>query len=169
MAPFNAIITVITVTIFIPMIMTTCRFSTIIVLELLTFTVAMYVTFEATPGPPPDGFEHFGVALMTMFQLMLGLSEVEVLYEASHPWVAVTLFVLFVLLTYVLVLNALIAMMSNTCSLVSEEKVVLISMVMRRRRGIVVMMLMMMRHMHCSVIKMLIYKKSPKQCQWLWQ
>ena len=99
------------------------RFSTIIVLELLAFSVAMYITFVATPGPLPEGFRHLGTTCMTMFKLMLGLTDVEVLYDAAQPWLAIALFVLFVLLTYILMLNALIAMMSNTCSLVSENKV----------------------------------------------
>ena len=92
-------------------------------MELLSFSVAMYITFVATPGPLPEAFSHLGTTSMTMFKLMLGLTEVEVLYDAAHPWLAITLFVLFVLLTYILMLNALIAMMSNTCSLVSENKV----------------------------------------------
>ncbi|KAK7478457.1 hypothetical protein BaRGS_00030303, partial [Batillaria attramentaria] len=98
------------------------RFSAIIVLELLAFSVAMYVTFLPTPGGIPDEFEHLGVTLMTMFKLMLGLTDIEVLYEAPQKWMAVTLFVMFTLITYVLMLNALIAMMSSTCSLVSEDK-----------------------------------------------
>ncbi|XP_076436173.1 transient receptor potential cation channel subfamily V member 6-like [Babylonia areolata] len=99
------------------------RFSTIIVLELVAFCAAMYITFLSTPGPMPEEFEHFGMTVLTMFKLMLGLGEVEVLGRASHPWLSITLFVLFVVLTYLLMLNALIAMMSNTCSLVSENKV----------------------------------------------
>jgi hypothetical protein len=51
------------------------------------------------------------------------LDLVQILQEASHTWLAILLFVMFVLLTYILMLNALIAMMSNTCSLVSENKV----------------------------------------------
>ncbi|KAK7487388.1 hypothetical protein BaRGS_00021350 [Batillaria attramentaria] len=98
------------------------RFSTIIVLVLLAFSVAMYITYLPMAGPLPDEFEHLGATFLTMFNLMLGLTEITVLYSAPYPWLAISLFVLFILLTYLLMLNALIAMMSNTCSLVSENK-----------------------------------------------
>ncbi|KAL8609584.1 hypothetical protein ACOMHN_023720 [Nucella lapillus] len=99
------------------------RFSTIIVLELVAFSVAMYTTFLCTPGELPEEFRDLGVTLLTLFKLMLGLGEIEVLGKAAHPWLATLLFVLFVIITYLLMLNALIAMMANTCSLVSENKV----------------------------------------------
>ncbi|XP_005105718.2 uncharacterized protein LOC101846237 [Aplysia californica] len=97
------------------------RFSLLIMLELLSFSVAMHVTY-LNSLPIPDGFRNLGVTVMTMFKLMLGLTDIEILYDARHPWMAVTLFVLFVLFTYVLLINSLIAMMSQTCALVSEDR-----------------------------------------------
>lgn len=99
------------------------RFSIIILIELLTFSVAMYITYLPLPTGPPDVFKNLGVTILTMFKLMLGLTDLEILYDSPHPWLSVTLFVLFTLLTYILLMNALIAMMSNTCSLVSENKI----------------------------------------------
>nr|KAG5693156.1 hypothetical protein BaRGS_035354 [Batillaria attramentaria] len=98
------------------------RFSTVILLELLAFSVAMHMTYLPTPGPLPEDFEHLGITLLTMFKLMLGLTEVEILNDAPHPWLADLLYVMFTLLTYLLMLNALIAMMSNTCSIVAENR-----------------------------------------------
>ncbi|KAK3802026.1 hypothetical protein RRG08_064619 [Elysia crispata] len=99
------------------------RFSIMILLELLAFSVAMYVAYLPTSYPPglPEEFEDIWTSILTMFRLMLGLSDVEILSKAPAPWMAVTLYVLFVLLTYVLLLNSLIAMMSQTCALVCED------------------------------------------------
>lgn len=82
----------------------------------------MYITYLPSPGGPPEEFEHLGTTLLTMFKLMLGLNDVGILYQAPHPWVAITLYVLFALLTFVIMFNTLIAMMSNTCSLVADNK-----------------------------------------------
>ena len=99
------------------------RFSSVIIPELLAFSVAMYMIVVVTPGPLPEGFEHPGYTLITMFKLMLGMEDFSVLYKTSHDWLAITLFVLFVITNNILIFNTLIAMMASTCSLVSEEKV----------------------------------------------
>nr|KAG5687027.1 hypothetical protein BaRGS_002400 [Batillaria attramentaria] len=99
------------------------RFGVIILLVLLAFSVAMYITYLPTPGPLPEEFEDMGVTLLTMFNLMLGLTEIQILYTAPYPWLAILLFVVFTLLVYLLMLNALIAMMSNTCSIVAQNRV----------------------------------------------
>jgi len=100
------------------------RFSVIIAFQLFAFTTSMHTVFQGKDVPTLNDSEynHYGTTLLTMFNLMLGLSEIEVLHRARVPWLAMVLFVLFVLLTYVLLLNALIAMMSSTCESVLEEK-----------------------------------------------
>ncbi|KAL8573102.1 hypothetical protein ACOMHN_027362 [Nucella lapillus] len=104
------------------------RLSTIFIPQLMAFSVAMHIPF--TPGgdsheearPRPAEFQTVGRTMMTIFKLMLGLADVEVLYEARESWLAIGLFVMYVLLTYNLMLNALIALMSNTCSIVSQNR-----------------------------------------------
>ncbi|XP_060071919.1 transient receptor potential cation channel subfamily V member 5-like [Ylistrum balloti] len=100
------------------------RFSVIIAFQLFAFTTCMHTMFQGQDVPTIDGSEdnHFGTTLITMFNLMLGLGEIEYLFQARVQWLALTLFILFVLLTYVLLLNALIAMMSSTCENVLSEK-----------------------------------------------
>ncbi|XP_033761171.1 LOW QUALITY PROTEIN: transient receptor potential cation channel subfamily V member 5-like [Pecten maximus] len=100
------------------------RFSVIIAFQLFAFTTCMHTMFQGKDVPTIDGSDdnHFGTTLITMFNLMLGLGEIEYLFQARVQWLALTLFVLFVLLTYVLLLNALIAMMSSTCENVLSEK-----------------------------------------------
>ena len=95
------------------------RFGIIIALFLISFTAGLYMTFK---GSEKEDFHNYGTSMLLLFKLMLGLGDIEDLYEARRPWLAVTLFVVFVLLTYVLMFNALIAMMSQTCNLVSENR-----------------------------------------------
>jgi hypothetical protein len=49
---------------------------------------------------------------------MLGLGDIEFLNQARIPGLAIALYVIFVILTYVLLINSLIAMMSQTCAVV---------------------------------------------------
>ncbi|XP_052222253.1 transient receptor potential cation channel subfamily V member 5-like [Dreissena polymorpha] len=97
------------------------RFSLLILVMLIAFTTALHMTFKGSTTSNTNlvSFQH---TMLLMFKLMLGLGEIEELYEARRPWIAVTLFVIFVILTYVLMLNALVAMMSQTCTLVSENR-----------------------------------------------
>jgi len=83
----------------------------------------MHITFMSSSPAPPTEFATIWKTFLTMFRLMLGLTEVDVLYDAPHPWLAVLLFVLYVVLTFVLMLTSLFALMSNTASLISQNKV----------------------------------------------
>ena len=100
------------------------RFSIIISLALISFTAGIYMAFKgaALSDDEAEDLGSYGATMLLLFQLMLGLGDIEALYKARQPWMAVTLFVVFVLLTYVLMFNALIAMMSQTCTLVSQNR-----------------------------------------------
>lgn len=95
------------------------RFGLVILFELLSFTAGMYIVFR---GTDEEDFSSYGSTMMVMFKLGIGIDDISVLYSARIPWAAVTIFILFTTLTYILMLNALIAMMSQTCSSVSEER-----------------------------------------------
>lgn len=109
------------------------RFSVVIGFELISFTAGMCIMFtgrtvEGTTSNgtssaiPDDNFAGYFNTMLSMFKLMLGLGEIDILYEAKSPGIAITLFISFVLLTYILMINALIAMMSVTCSVVLEGR-----------------------------------------------
>ncbi|RUS74200.1 hypothetical protein EGW08_018048, partial [Elysia chlorotica] len=55
------------------------RFSIMIFLELLLFSVAMHVAYLPSRSPPglPQEFETIWSSVLTMFRLMLGLSDIE--------------------------------------------------------------------------------------------
>ncbi|GFR66052.1 transient receptor potential cation channel subfamily V member 3-like [Elysia marginata] len=97
------------------------RFFTIIIIALVSFTMAMHLLFLHSQSLPKE-FESLPLGCLTMFKLMLGLTDLEILEHADPVWLAVTLFVIYVLLTYVLLINSLIAMMSNTCSEIAGQK-----------------------------------------------
>ncbi|OWF39934.1 Transient receptor potential cation channel subfamily V member 5 [Mizuhopecten yessoensis] len=107
------------------------RFSVFIGLELVAFTTCMHTVYQGQGIPNIEGIYsstetstllEFGSTLLSMFSLMLGLSNINGLREARVPWLSIILFIGFVLLTYVLLLNALIAMMSATCGTVLENR-----------------------------------------------
>ena len=95
------------------------RFGLVIFFGIISFTAGMYMMFR---GTNVDDYTTYGSTMMAMFKLGIGIDDVSVLYSARIPWMAITIFILFTIFTYLLMLNALIAMMSQTCSLVFEER-----------------------------------------------
>ena len=109
------------------------RCAVIISFMLFAFTAGMYAVFVGKVDPQQqqsadyasaihENFDSFGGTMMTMFKLMLGLGDIEFLNQARIPGLAITLYVIFVILTYVLLINSLIAMMSQTCALVLQDR-----------------------------------------------
>ncbi|CAG2219787.1 unnamed protein product [Mytilus edulis] len=108
------------------------RFAVIISSMLVAFTAGIYAPFVGEVGSEQntskyqeavtEHFDSFGGAMLTMFKLMLGLDDFGVLNEARIPGLAITLYIVFALLTYVLLMNSLIAMMSQTCAVVLEDR-----------------------------------------------
>lgn len=89
-------------------------FTIIISLQVVIFAVGMYSVFLVRNGTPNyvDEFEIYG----KMGQLMLGLYEPKDLLKSSEDFVALALFVLFIIITFLLMINALIGVMTNDLS-----------------------------------------------------
>ncbi|KAL4233808.1 hypothetical protein ACF0H5_008486 [Mactra antiquata] len=103
------------------------RFSIVISMELVAFSAGMFIAFRGAPRvpgtiPENENVYEYSQLIVAMFKMMFGLTSLDVLFEARYPWFAVSLYVAFVLLTSVLMINSLIAMMSNTCSVVSQNR-----------------------------------------------
>lgn len=81
------------------------RFGLVILFELLSFTAGMYIVFR---GTDEEEFSSYGSTMMVMFKLGIGIDDISVLYSARIPWAAVTIFILFTTLTYILMLNAFV-------------------------------------------------------------
>ncbi|XP_055999907.1 transient receptor potential cation channel subfamily V member 3-like [Ostrea edulis] len=88
---------------------------------LISFTTVMHVLFKGTDEDPEE-FHTFGESILTMFKMGVGLNDIGVLNQSRIPWLAYTMFVLFAILSFIHLLNALIAIMSQTFSDVHKEK-----------------------------------------------
>nr|XP_022291167.1 uncharacterized protein LOC111102634 [Crassostrea virginica] len=84
------------------------------------FTGVMHMLFLGTEKV--DGFDSFQNSFLTMFNLGVGMGNVEVLNKARIPWVAYIIFVLFVVVAYIHLFTALIAVMSHTFAGVNNSK-----------------------------------------------
>ncbi|XP_060581020.1 transient receptor potential cation channel subfamily V member 4-like [Ruditapes philippinarum] len=91
------------------------KFALVMTFLLVAFSVAMYMIMQGVETDEDD-FDFFSTTLFKMLTIMLGIGELGVLFQARQPYLAIFVFVLFVLLTTILLLNALIAIMSNSCT-----------------------------------------------------
>jgi hypothetical protein len=91
------------------------KFALAMAFFLVTLSVAMYMIMEGA-DTEEDDFKYFSTTMLKMLTIMLGLGELGILFEARHPYLANFYFVVFVLLTTNLLFNALVAIISNTCT-----------------------------------------------------
>ncbi|XP_078596506.1 transient receptor potential cation channel subfamily V member 5-like isoform X1 [Branchiostoma floridae x Branchiostoma japonicum] len=87
------------------------RFGIIYCTFIITFAPAFWIMFRDKPTEKFDS--EFG-SLMTLFQMTLGEFDYPVFNLAEFPALAKLLFVVFMMLVPIMLLNMLIAMMSNT-------------------------------------------------------
>uniref|UniRef100_A0A3B5ATV5 Transient receptor potential cation channel subfamily V member 4 n=1 Tax=Stegastes partitus TaxID=144197 RepID=A0A3B5ATV5_9TELE len=66
----------------------------------------------------PDTFSTF---LLDLFKLTIGMGELDMIHSAQYPAVFLVLLVTYIILTFVLLLNMLIALMGETVGQVSKE------------------------------------------------
>ena len=97
------------------------RFSIIITMKLIAFTTGLFIAFR-DQTTDDDTVTSYSTPSVHMFKMMFGFTALDVLFQAPSPWFAVGLYITFILLTYVLMINSLIAMMSNTCTVVSQYR-----------------------------------------------
>ena len=69
-----------------------------------------------------DDFKFLNTTIISLFSLSLGISEINFWKDADTPWLAAALLILFLIVTYLLLLNSLIAVMTNKCSLIFTNK-----------------------------------------------
>ena len=88
---------------------------------LVSFTGVMHVLFLGIDEEVQE-FSTFLNSILTMFNLGVGLNNIEVLNKARIPWLAYTLFVVFTIFSFIHLFNALVAVMSQTFSDVHTDK-----------------------------------------------
>lgn len=93
------------------------RFSVILALEIVAFGTAMYMLLQGSDVPETDpNFSGFFRTLATMVNLMVGLGDLPNFYSTREPGLIITVFVAFIVMTTLLMINALIALMGDTCT-----------------------------------------------------
>lgn len=63
----------------------------------------------------------FSTFLLDLFKLTIGMGDLDIIQNADYPAVFLILLVTYIILTFVLLLNMLIALMGETVSQVSKE------------------------------------------------
>ncbi|XP_061624211.1 transient receptor potential cation channel subfamily V member 4 isoform X2 [Phyllopteryx taeniolatus] len=109
------------------------RFLLVYVLFMIGYASALVSLLTACPPPgadcdggcptypkcrDPDTFSTF---LLDLFKLTIGMGELDMIHSAQYPAVFLILLVTYIILTFVLLLNMLIALMGETVGQVSKE------------------------------------------------
>lgn len=95
-------------------------FAMVFIWLLISFTAIMYILFRGVDDV--DEFDTIERSLLTMLNLGVGLDNIGVLHQSRIPGLAYTIFVVFAILSFIHLLNALIAVMSTTFGAVHQDK-----------------------------------------------
>lgn len=94
-------------------------FALVFLFLLTSFTAIIDMLYR---GTEVEEFNTFGNSFLTMFNLGVGLNDIGVLNKSRIPWLAYTLFVIYVILSFIHLFNALVAVMSQTFSGVHQDR-----------------------------------------------
>ncbi|XP_033760245.1 transient receptor potential cation channel subfamily V member 2-like [Pecten maximus] len=108
------------------------RFGLFIVLSLVSFSIAFQVLFPGGPdiptayGSEDDTSDAIGIYVQTFFsniRLMFGQGGIEdYLHKAREPFMAYIVYIVYVIMTHLILMNSLIALISETCASVRENE-----------------------------------------------
>ncbi|XP_071989631.1 transient receptor potential cation channel subfamily V member 3-like [Engystomops pustulosus] len=98
------------------------KFLLVYLLFLLGFGVALASLIEhCAEGEDCSSYGSFRTAIVELFKLTLGLGDLEMQKDAKYPTLFLILLIIYVISTFVLLLNMLIALMSETVDNISKE------------------------------------------------
>ncbi|XP_038013828.1 transient receptor potential cation channel subfamily V member 3 isoform X2 [Motacilla alba alba] len=98
------------------------KFLVVYIVFLLGFGVALAALIETCQeGGECHSNSSLGPVLMDLFKLTLGLGDLEIQQNSKYPVLFLLLLITFVVLTFVLLLNMLIALMGETVEDISKE------------------------------------------------
>ncbi|KAL3835935.1 hypothetical protein ACJMK2_021396 [Sinanodonta woodiana] len=89
------------------------RFAPIIALQLVAFSTAMFMLLYNPTNPTSNSYSSWEGMLMLTFKSFLGVADIEIGDSSQPIWLSIV-FIVFVIMTTILMLNALIAIMSST-------------------------------------------------------
>ncbi|KAM9810942.1 transient receptor potential cation channel subfamily V member 4 [Neosynchiropus ocellatus] len=109
------------------------RFLLVYVLFMIGYASALVSLLTVCPPPGSDcdgecptypncrDTDTFSTFLLDLFKLTIGMGELDMIHSAQYPVVFLILLVTYIILTFVLLLNMLIALMGETVGQVSKE------------------------------------------------
>ncbi|KAM9320339.1 transient receptor potential cation channel subfamily V member 3-like [Gastrophryne carolinensis] len=98
------------------------KFLLVYVLYLCGFGVALASLMEhCSNNEPCRGYNSFRTAIIELFKLTIGLGNLEMQQRSRYPILFLLLLITYVILTFVLLLNMLIALMGQTVDNISKE------------------------------------------------
>ncbi|XP_006640397.1 transient receptor potential cation channel subfamily V member 4 [Lepisosteus oculatus] len=110
------------------------RFLLVYVLFMIGYASALVCLLHSCPGPDaqcPEGkcptypqcrdTDTFSTFLLDLFKLTIGMGDLDMINSTQYPAVFLILLVTYIILTFVLLLNMLIALMGETVGQVSKE------------------------------------------------
>ena len=86
------------------------------------FDLMRYVENDSGIITENENFKYFGRTMYTMFTLTLGLNEIEAILSSPNSWLVILLFIIFMVIVYLLILNFLIAVMTETCTRIFSRR-----------------------------------------------
>ena len=86
------------------------------------FDLMRYVKDDTGSFSENKNFSSMWRTLYTMFTVTLGLSEFDSVFNSRQSWFAVLLFIIFMVVVYLLILNFLIAVMTETCTRIFSRR-----------------------------------------------
>ncbi|XP_032902261.1 transient receptor potential cation channel subfamily V member 4-like [Amblyraja radiata] len=97
------------------------RFLLIYAVFIVGFAAALASLIEECPVGTDCPFDGFSAAILELFKLTIGLGDLGMQKHSRFPIFFHTLLVLYVILTFILLLNMLIALMGETVTKISSE------------------------------------------------
>ncbi|XP_075720148.1 transient receptor potential cation channel subfamily V member 6-like [Rhinoderma darwinii] len=101
------------------------RFCVILFTVLVGFAAALNVHFQVMNATMFPQFRDFPITLFTLFQLMMGLNNLPVAPDVTMPKIIFVLYMVYMIFAFVLLLNLLIALMTDTHFRVTSERTTL--------------------------------------------
>ncbi|XP_052809323.1 transient receptor potential cation channel subfamily V member 3-like [Mya arenaria] len=92
------------------------RFVVIFTLNVFGFGTAMFMALQGSGAIDDENYSTYRRTLLSMVKLIGGLGDVPNFYETRYPEICIVIFFVYEIMTVVVILNALIALMSATCT-----------------------------------------------------
>ncbi|XP_029469389.1 transient receptor potential cation channel subfamily V member 3-like [Rhinatrema bivittatum] len=98
------------------------KFLFVYILFLFGFGVALASLIETcSDNTECSSYNNFSTAIVELFKLTIGLGDLEIQQDSKYPVLFLLLLITYVILTFVLLLNMLIALMGETVEKISKE------------------------------------------------